>query len=196
VAWTTPQPRQDEFSDISVAGDYLVVNRNRRGQADVHVYRLDTLAEVWHAANPNGWAFGCGPALCLAGGTDLVAYDLATGRRRWQRDGVTAGGPVRDDRVIADDGGHPLLLDAATGHQIGERGDGITVWTVEPSTALYLLRSTRTPPGRTSVTRWDVATGRTRLLGAVDPVPGERCQVLGHHLACIADRAFKVIELP
>jgi len=195
VAWAEPRPRLNQFSDIVVTQDHLVVNRTLRGESDLHVYRLDTLAELWHMANPSGWAFGCGPSLCVDGGNSITAYDPATGRPRWRREGVTGGGPVLGDRIIVDDRGHPMLLDAATGRQVGQTGDGVPVWPNGPAGDLYLMRPTESPPGRTSITRWDLAAGRTSLLGAVDPLPGERCQVTGRYLACIADKAYEVVGL-
>jgi outer membrane protein assembly factor BamB len=195
VAWVAPRPDQGQFNDVSAAGDYLTVNSNRRAGAYLHVYRLDTLAEVWQAENLGGWVFPCGTALCLGDESGLVAYDPATGHRRWRRSGVTGSGAVADNRVIVNTDSRALLLDAATGQQVGDAGEGTTVWTVDPSGALYLMRRTRSPGDLTSITRWDLVTGQTDLLGAVDPVPGDRCTVAGRYLGCVAGRAYEVTRV-
>ena len=40
---------------------------------------------------------------------------------------------------------------------------------------MLVLRATVSPPERTAVIRWDLTTGRQRLLGTVGPMPDGAC---------------------
>jgi outer membrane protein assembly factor BamB len=194
ISWVEPKPEENQFDDVTVSGDYLVVNRNRQDRADISVYRLDTLAEVWREADTKGYAFACGPSLCTNDGDNLAAYDLRTGRQQWLWSGVSNGWAATDDRLVADEGGPGslFLIDAASGEPIGDRVRGTTVWAMEPDGAIYLMNPTADPPGRTSITKWDLATGRSRLLGSVAALTGYRCEIEHRFLACQRQERFEV----
>lgn len=199
IPWVTPRPEEGYFNDLIAGGEFLVVNRAQRETFELTVYRVDTMAELWHAKDTNGYAFFCGSAgLCLNLGDGIVAHDTATGRRRWHLDRAANIWPVSDGRLVLDDGvddGHPTLVDAVTGTPIGPPARGSTVWSPRPDGALLLLRATQSPPGHTSVTRWDLRTGRRDLLGAVGLLPGHRCQAVANYLACARETRFEVIAV-
>jgi hypothetical protein len=199
IPWVTPRPEEGYFNDLIAGGDYLVVNRAQRETFELTVYRVDTMTELWHAKDTNGYAFFCGSAaLCLNLGDGIVAHDTATGRRRWHLDRAANIWPVSEGRLLLDDGvgdGHPTLIDTVTGTAVGEPAEGSTVWSPRPSDALLLLRATVSPPGQTSVTRWDLRTGRRDLLGAMGLLPGNRCQAVDRYLACARESRFEVIAV-
>jgi outer membrane protein assembly factor BamB len=183
---------------MSGGGGFLTVNRNQDNHAEVSVYRLDTLDELWRADNTYGYAFACGSAMCLNGQNGLVAYDPGTGRERW-RLGTSANGWIAGpDRLIveeAENGGENAALaivDATTGKPVGESLRGQPVWTTTPGGQVLVLRSTGQPPNRTSVTRWDLRTGRTTLLGSLDLMAGQRCQAVPGYLACQRAHDYQV----
>jgi outer membrane protein assembly factor BamB len=194
VRWIPPKPEESQFDEVTATGDHLVVSRSREDHGDVTVYRLDTLAELWHTDFANGYAFLCGPALCVHEGRVLTAFALATGTRLWQWAEVSNPWGAADDRVIVDRGAAGLLmLEASTGRRIGTPvRSGTTVWTVDPGGDVYVLNPTSSPPNRTSVTRWNLTTGRGQLLGTLDLLTGYRCQVRGRYLACNRDHNLEV----
>ncbi|GAA2612671.1 outer membrane protein assembly factor BamB family protein [Paractinoplanes durhamensis] len=193
IPWRTPDPQQGEFNDVAPAGEYLVVNRARQNDADLTVYHLGTLDEAWQIGTPRGYAFPCGTSVCFEDEDRLTAYDPATGEMRWQRVGLGSSWAAGPDRVVADvPGVGQQLFDADTGLPVGEAGAGETVWTTEPGEAVLVLRATREPAGHTSITRWDLATGRRDLLGAVDNLVVNRCQSVRHYLGCFQGNEFVV----
>jgi len=199
IPWVTPRPEEGYFNDLIASGDFLVVNHAQRETFELTVYRVDTMTELWHAKDTNGYAFFCGSAgLCLNLGDGIVARDTATGRQRWQLPRAANIWTVSDGRLVLDDGvddGHPTLVDAVTGTPIGEPARGSTVWSPRPEDVLLLMRATESPPGRTSITRWDLRTGRRDLLGSVGLLPGHRCQAVANYLACTRETRFEVIAV-
>ncbi|GIM91502.1 outer membrane protein assembly factor BamB family protein [Paractinoplanes toevensis] len=193
LRWDPLDAQTGEYNNVAAAGDYLVVNRAREDQAELTVYRLDTLAEAWRITGTDrGYAFPCGTGICFNDGDNLTAYDSATGRMRWTRPGVGtwAAGP---DRVVVELSAEgQMLIDAETGLPVGESGPGETVWTTDPGRFLLVLRATHEPPGSTAITRWDLATGRRDLLGAVGGLMVNRCQSIAHYLGCSQDQEFTV----
>ncbi|MEV4343440.1 PQQ-binding-like beta-propeller repeat protein [Actinoplanes sp. NPDC049596] len=199
IPMVDPRPEDGYFNDLTAFGGHLIVNQSRAGVFDLTVYRMDTLRPAWNAGDTDGYAFECGPALCLSGAGGLVAHDLATGRVRWRLPGATNALAVGDDRLLLDDGseeGEPVLVDAATGTPVGEPGRGTPVWSPEPAGTVLLLRSTVSPPGRTAVTHWETDTGRRVLLGTIDRLPGYHCQAAARYLICNRGDLVEVSEVP
>jgi outer membrane protein assembly factor BamB len=193
IPWRTPDPEHGEFNDLAPAGDHLVVNHAGEYDSDLTVYRLDTLSRAWEADVGRGYAFPCGTGVCFNDSGTVTAYDLDSGRQRWQRDGIDSSWAAGDDRLVGQRPGlGQQLFDAATGAPVGAIGEGETVWTTEPGGALLVLRATHDPPGQTSITRWDLATGRRELLGAVSSLSVNRCQLVPHYLGCFQDHEFVV----
>ena len=201
VPWIPPDSEHNQFNDVAIGGGYLTVNRSRNGRAELGVYRLDTLAELWRADNTESYAFGCGAMLCVSAHHNLTAYDAATGRELWQRPGPDNGWEVTPGRLVAEntqtggDNAELDLIDAATGRPIGDHERGQVLWTLDPGDAVVVLRSANDPPGRTAVTRWDLATGRGRLLGSIEQLVGYRCQSRPGYLACQTDHEFQVTAI-
>ncbi|SNY10341.1 outer membrane protein assembly factor BamB family protein [Paractinoplanes atraurantiacus] len=199
IPMVDPRPEEGYFNDLVAFGGHLVVNRSRAGVFELSVYRLDTLRELWHAADTDGYAFSCGPSLCLSGAGGVVAHDPATGRVRWRLPGATNALTVGDGRLVLDDGseeGEPVLVDAATGEPVGAPGRGSPVWSPDPGDSVLLLRSTVSPPGRTAVTRWELDTGRHVLLGTIERMPGYHCQSAARFLTCARGDVIEVSEVP
>jgi outer membrane protein assembly factor BamB len=198
VRWVKPDAEANQFDDLFIVGDDLVLTRNWQRNGDITVYRLDTMAERWRLPDlANGYAFVCGPALCVCRGALLTAYHLTTGARLWQVAGIDNPFAATDDRIIVDRGNEGLLMiDPTTGAGIGTRvRGGTTVWNLDPDGDVFVLHPTSSPPNRTSVTRWDVATGSSRILGTLDLLTGYRCQTRGGYLACNRDSQLEVTAL-
>jgi outer membrane protein assembly factor BamB len=193
VRWVTPKPEDNQFNDLTAIAGHLVVTSHADSRADLTVYRLDTMAEVWRGRLTEGYAFPCGTVLCQFDNPDLTAYDPATGVRRWRRTGVDNAWVPTDHRVVVEQGAQLTMIDAATGEQIGDQvRTGNAVWTLDPGADVFLLNPTTSPANRTSIIRWDVTTGRSHLLGMVDQLIGYRCQQRGHYLACNRDLRLEV----
>jgi outer membrane protein assembly factor BamB len=195
ISWARSQPEQGQFNDISAGGDHLVVNRNQRGHAELSVYRLDTLAPLWRADGTDGFAFPCGNGVCLCNAEGLISYDADTGAERWRIPGAGNGWSPAPDRVVVDhvgEAGEQYLVDSETGARVGRSSPGETVWKTEPDQALLVLKPTGTPAGRTSIARWNLATGRRDLLGSIDQITVNRCQAVARYLGCYQNAAYSV----
>jgi outer membrane protein assembly factor BamB len=72
---------------------------------------------------------------------------------------------------------------------------GTTVWTLDPTDDVYVMHPTTSPPNRTSITRWEIDTGRSRILGTLDLLTGYRCQIRGRYLACNRDAHLEVTAI-
>jgi outer membrane protein assembly factor BamB len=195
IDWARPLPDHDQFNDVEAGGDHLVVNRNEQGRAELSVYRLDTLERLWRTDGTDGFAFPCGSGVCFSNVRGLTSYDAETGRVRWRVPGSGSGWSATADRVVVDQAGEygeQYLIDAETGARVGANNPGETVWNTEPDEALLVLKPTVTTPQRTAVSRWDLATGRRELLGAIDRIVVNRCQAVGDYLGCYQDNTYTV----
>jgi outer membrane protein assembly factor BamB len=195
IPWVRPEPEDGVFNDLMPIGDHLLVNRSRSDTVGMTVYRLDTLAEVWRHESLGGYPFACGTAICLNQGNQIVAYDPGTGTARWQLAGGFSAWPPTADRVILESvqqDGRLRLADAHTGRLIGEPALGNTIWNTHPEREMLLLQPTTTPAGLTSITHWDLDTGKVRLLGAIPRLTEYRCQAVERYLTCTRGTSFEV----
>ncbi|WP_030436287.1 PQQ-binding-like beta-propeller repeat protein [Actinoplanes subtropicus] len=195
IDWAGPLPDREQFNDVVVSGDHLVVNRNAQDRAELSVYRLATLERLWRTDGTDGFAFPCGSGLCFSNGQSLTSYDADTGRIRWRVPGAGSAWSATIDRVVFEEANEPggqFLIDAETGTRVGTPGPGESVWTTEPEEALLVLQPTRSAPQRTAITRWDLTTGRRDLLGAIDRIVVNRCQAVARYLGCYEDGAYTV----
>ncbi|MGK5678954.1 outer membrane protein assembly factor BamB family protein [Actinoplanes sp. URMC 104] len=195
IRWSRTRPDEGYFNDLSGTADVLVVNRSRREAFDMSVYRTDTMAELWKAPDTNGYAFTCGSSLCLNDGSGLVAYDPRTGAHRWRLDGAANAFQVSPDRLLLGEGlddGRNVLVDAESGRPVGEPVTGTLAWNDTRERSVVMLRSTVSPPGRTAVVRWDLATGRQHLLGTIAPMSGRPCSTAPGYLVCTRDDQYEV----
>ncbi|WP_127497619.1 PQQ-binding-like beta-propeller repeat protein [Actinoplanes solisilvae] len=198
IPWVESRPEEGYFNDLGGTGDVLVVNRSRAEVFEMSVYRTDTMAELWRASDTNGYAFPCGSALCLNDGSGLVAYDTTTGARRWRIDGAADAWQVSADRLVVGEGsesGRHVLVDAVTGRTLGASVEGTLAWNGPQDESVVVLRPTESPPNRTAVVRWDLATGRQWLLGAIDPMGNPPCSALPGHLACFRGDQYEVLAV-
>ena len=195
IPWIPPDPQTGTFTDVVAAGDVLVVNRTRPDVDDLRVYRLDTLTLVWTLRTAGDYPFGCGPAICLHDRSGVTSFEPLTGRVRWRLATADHAWPVTPDRLIleASNGdGWSVFVDAATGALVGEPGTGLSVWNGAPGAYVLVLSPTASPPGRTSVTRWDLATGRRNLLGAIPALTEHNCQAVTGYLTCVRNDLLEV----
>ncbi|GAB2573798.1 hypothetical protein Aab01nite_20460 [Paractinoplanes abujensis] len=198
VPWVKGNPDEGYFNDLSGTRDVLVVNRSRRELFDMSIYRADTMTELWRAPDTNGYAFPCGSALCLNDGGGLVAYDPLTGARRWRLDGVVNAFQVTPDRLVLGEGlddGRNLLVDAETGAAVGEPAYGTLAWSAPEEGSMLVLRSTVSPPDRTAVVRWDLTTGRQRMLGTVGAMVSRPCSTVPGYLVCTVGDDYQVVAV-
>ena len=195
IDWARPLPDHGQFNDLAASADHLVVNRNEQGRAELSVYRLDTLEPLWRTDGTDGFAFPCGSGICFSNAQGLTSYDADTGRARWRAPGTGSGWSATADRVVVDEPGElgeQYLIDAETGARVGADSPGETVWNTEPDGALLVLEPTESPPQRTAITRWDLATGRRDLLGAIDRIVVNRCQAVARYLGCYQNDAYTI----
>ncbi|MBL7255135.1 outer membrane protein assembly factor BamB family protein [Paractinoplanes lichenicola] len=198
VPWVKGNPDEGYFNDLSGTRDVLVVNRSRRELFDMSVYRADTMTELWRAPDTNGYAFPCGSALCLNDGAGLVAYDPLTGERRWRLDGAVNAFQVTPDRLVLGEGlddGRNVLVDAETGAALGEPAFGTLAWSAPDEASVLVLRSTVSPPDRTAVIRWDLRTGRQRMLGTIGAMAGRPCSSVPGYLVCTVGDDYQVVAV-
>jgi len=195
IDWARPLPDHGQFNDVAASGDHLVVNRNEQGHAELSVYRLDTLEPLWRTDGTDGFAFPCGSGICFSNAQGLTSYDADTGRIRWRVPGTGSGWSATTDRVVVDkpgELGEQYLIDAETGVRVGADSPGETVWNTEPDEALLVLEPTESTPQRTAITRWDLATGRRDLLGAIDRIVVNRCQAVARYLGCYQNDRYTI----
>ncbi|WP_250027448.1 outer membrane protein assembly factor BamB family protein [Paractinoplanes maris] len=198
IPWVTPRPEEGFFNDLFGMSDVVVVNRSQANVFDMSVYRTGTMAELWKASDTDGYASPCGVLICINNTRGVEAYDPATGTRRWQVAGVTNAWSLSRDRVVLSDGteeGSLRLVDAGTGRPVGEPAEGNLAWDEKQTGSAIVLRGTRSPAGRTAVTRWDLRTGHQWLLGTIAPVAGPPCSVRAPFLACIRGDSYEIVAL-
>jgi hypothetical protein len=195
IDWAPERPDHGQFNDVAASGDHLMVNRNELGHAELSVYRLDTLSRQWRIDGTDGFAFPCGSGICFSNEQGLTSYEADTGRLRWRVPGTGSGWSATADRVVVDEPGavgEQYLIDAETGARIGGDSPGETVWNTEPDEALLVLEPTVSTPQRTSITRWDLATGRRDLLGGIDRIVVNQCQAVARYLGCYQNDAYMI----
>ncbi|MDY7090290.1 MAG: hypothetical protein SYR96_35015, partial [Actinomycetota bacterium] len=102
------------------------------------------------------------------------------------------------DRLVLGEGlddGRNQLVDAETGAALGEPVQGTLAWNDAGEGSLLLLRSTVDPPGRTAVVRWDLRTGRQRMLGSIGDMASRPCSSVPGYLACTVGEEYQVIAV-
>jgi hypothetical protein len=195
VPWVESRPEDGIFTYLFAARDVLVVNRTTQARSATTVYRLDTMAEIWRIEGRTGFPFDCAPGICVSEGQGLASYEPLTGRPLWLLPGVANAQPIGDNRLLVSDGaeeGQQSVVDGITGAMIGEPIFGAMAYQSDPHRSALVLRSTSEPPGRTSVSRWDLRTGRLDLLGTTDRILGLRCDSVSHYVACLRPGHFEV----
>jgi hypothetical protein len=195
VPWAESRPEDGVFTYLSATKDVLLANRTTEHHSATTAYRLDTMAQLWWIGETRGFPFDCTPGVCVDEGPGLASHEPLTGRRLWLLPGVAIADPIGDSRLLVGDGaeeGQQSVVDAVTGAMIGEPAFGALAYQSGPRSSALVLRSTSEPPGRTSVTRWDLRTGRLDVLGTTDRVDGNRCEAVTHYLTCVRANRFEV----
>jgi outer membrane protein assembly factor BamB len=186
VPWTPDRLLEGLSSGLDITGGVLVVSRSDQRDTTSAVYRLDTLAEVWHSG---GYVSGCETVLCSPEGDDVVGRDPLTGAERWRLPHLTQVYAIGSGRLLAeapsDDDGQ-LLIDAGTGRSLAALGPGQLPWSGGLDGPLLLLRSAFESPLHVTVIRIDRRTGEQFTLGALDWIGdgNPNCQAEEHYLAC------------
>lgn len=195
IAWTTPQPTADIWNDMTAVGDILVVNRSTQDRVETTAYRLDTMAEVWRAPGIRSFVFDCGEVVCVTDNVGMTGHDPHNFRLLWSLPGVVSAQPAGPDRILVGQNGDDArqqVIDAVTGAPIGDAVQGSPIATGGPGDARLVLHSATSPLDRTSITRWDPATGRQVLLGSMSQLPGYRCEAVPRFLTCYRGDSYQV----
>ncbi|WP_433827081.1 PQQ-binding-like beta-propeller repeat protein [Actinoplanes sp. CA-015351] len=178
-------PVKDGYNDFGARDGRLWVAASEpdsAGPTPVGVYRLDTLTEsVRHDDITN-----CGTIICSWGQGGFLALDPANGRELWRSPEIIAS-VVTDDRLLTDQqtGSEHTLLDSRTGRALSGSVHGWVAWADRWDDEILLLRPSAEPIGRTAVTRIDLRTGRTDLLGSLEPLPDQQsCRTTPGYLIC------------
>jgi hypothetical protein len=187
---TLPWPatsRTDDYSAVTVQNRQLFLDQTLRTKTWVTSYDTDTLRRQWRVdlTSPGG-SYGCGPVVCINDGDSTYGHDWATGARLWRLDGPAGTYPLAGGRLLVEEqnGTRRALMDAVTGRRLADLGTGMPVWDSLSRASPYLVQHTMQPPGLTSVSRFDPATGEVTLLGAIPPTLEFGCQSEAGLLVC------------
>jgi hypothetical protein len=188
LPWTPSRPESGHDTYPMAVGERLLLIRSDPNQSSVTAYDIDTLDQLWTLAGvPFPWIQDCGVVICMIGHEHLSGMDPDTGRPRWQIPGLTGIAWAGGGRVLANDGNDPpvqRLIDTTDGRQIGPGGVGQAYPQAGDADSVVLLRTAVDPPGFSGLSRLDLRTGRTRLIGAVRTDREYGCDSLGRHLLC------------
>jgi hypothetical protein len=125
--------------------------------------------------------------VCLTDEKGIAGHDQETGELRWRLPEAASGYPLLAGRLMIEENGEARrsIVDAATGRVIADLGAAMPVWDAVGRGTPYLVARTTEPPGRTSVSSFDPATGEVLLRGTITPVLDYGCQHDGGLLACV-----------
>ncbi|HEV8567919.1 MAG TPA: PQQ-binding-like beta-propeller repeat protein [Actinoplanes sp.] len=184
VEWLAGSPQEGTFTDVFLdTGRVYVRVAGPRGSS-LTAYTLDTLRRLWRLDDTaTVAAYPCGEVLCSIERDAFAAYDPATGTVRWRSDSVRNAWSAGPGRLLVDGGLRRALIDDSTGRRVADFGESVPVQDIDGRVS-YLLHVTASPPGRTSVSRVDLATGRVELRGAIDRVNDAGCLAAADRLAC------------
>ncbi|WP_030434268.1 PQQ-binding-like beta-propeller repeat protein [Actinoplanes subtropicus] len=174
---------------LFAADPYVVVVRTASAQSVGTVYRTSDLRPLWRTRELIGYVTGCGALICTADVRGVAGRDAATGREVWRRDDLNYVWNLGGDRLLLSAAANlasatTVLVDAATGRTIGRPVGGQQAFSAGVAGSLLLLRESRTPPGRTVVSRLDLATGRQTPLGTVERIADQDCRGTPGYLLC------------
>ncbi|MEU4559605.1 PQQ-binding-like beta-propeller repeat protein [Actinoplanes sp. NPDC023936] len=158
------------------------------------VYRLDTLDELLRSETITD----CGGVICAFGRSGLAALDPADGRELWRGPEIF-GSVMTNDRILTEhrDGAEHVLLESRTGRPLSGTVHGYIARAQRWRDEVLLLRPTSDPIGRTAVTRLDLRTGRTSLLGSLEPMPDQQsCLTTPGYLMCTGWDRIVVASVP
>jgi outer membrane protein assembly factor BamB len=184
VDWQAGSPQEGTFTDVFLdAGRVYVRVAGPRGSS-LTAYAPDTLRRLWRIDDTaTVAAYPCGMVVCSIERDAFAAYDPATGAVRWRSASVRNAWPAGPGRLLIDAGLRRALIDEGTGRRVADFGESVPVQDLDGRVS-YLLHVTASPPGRTSVSRVDLATGRAELRGTIDRVNDAGCLAAGDRLAC------------
>jgi len=171
------------------AGPYVVVVRTASAQTVATVYRAADLSVLWRSDELIGYVTGCGALICTAGVRGVVGRQPATGTEIWRRNDMNFVWDLGGGRLLLSAAADlasstTTLVDAATGRTIGRPFGGQQSFTAGAAGTLLLLRETRSPAGRTVMTRLDLADGRQTVLGVLKQIADLDCRGTSGYLLC------------
>jgi hypothetical protein len=187
------------FTQLSSAGQALLVLHENAGRQSVSGYDPDTLKVRWtKRAGTFNSLFGCGALLCVSTAPgEVEAVEPMTGRNVWRGTGWESARPVPGSTDLVTDpfenypGG---LIDGATGRRLVEFEPGTTY--IDRITGDVLMVGLITaPPLGASVTQ---VTGSREIImrGRVGPTGDIGCQYAAGRLACpIRGGTLSVIDM-
>jgi outer membrane protein assembly factor BamB len=170
-------------------GPELVVVRTASAQTVATIYRAADLRPLWRSDELIGYVTACGALICTAGVRGVAGREPATGREIWRRDDLNFVWNLGGGRLLLSAAANlasatTVLVDAVTGRTLGRPLGGQQAFTAGAAGSLLLLRATGRPPGRTAVSRLDLADGRQTVLGAVERFAEQDCQGTSGYLLC------------
>jgi outer membrane protein assembly factor BamB len=183
------------FGTLSADGRNIYVRLADGSGSSLTAYALDTLSQVWRqdgAARVS--AYPCGPVICSMENDNFAAYDIVTGATRWRAVGVQDASPVSDGRMLIADGAPDayVLVDLLTGARIASLGLGTPIRAYDGRT-IYLLRHARSPYGKTSISRVDLASGAVSLRGSLSTFADFGCEFTADRAVCPTTAARLVV---
>jgi outer membrane protein assembly factor BamB len=184
VDWQADSPQEGMFADVFLDGGRVYVRVAGPRGSSLTAYALDTLRQLWRIDDTaTVAAYPCGAVVCSIERDGFVAYDPATGTVRWRSVSVRNAWSAGPGRLLVDGGTQRALIDDSTGRRVAEFGESVPVQDIDGRVG-YLLHVTASPPGRTSVSRVDLATGAVELRGAIDRVNDAGCLAAADRMAC------------
>jgi outer membrane protein assembly factor BamB len=186
IDWRPGAGYDGSFSSLGADGRNIYVRLADGQGSSLTAYALDTLSQAWRqdgAARVS--AYPCGPVICSVENDGFAAYDIVTGATRWRAVGVQDAAPIGAGRMLIAEGASDayVLVDQLTGDRIAILGLG-TPFADHQGRTLYLLRATRSPAGRTSVSRVDLVTGAVSLRGTISTFADYGCEFASDRAVC------------
>jgi outer membrane protein assembly factor BamB len=193
----------DEFdvSQLTFAGDRLLVSRLEDDRFVTTAHRLDDLTEIWRAEAP-GWGAvkDCGQVICLISTEGIAGLDPGTGAERWSTPAAHDVASIGGGRLVKYENPrssfeNPLVsvLDAATGGRVGAGVYGHPEFSVTDR-RLLVLRPHGAATEPSSVYDVDPDTGRSVLLGEVGyELRSEKRRLAGRHQVRLREDRVQVM---
>ncbi|GAA1632430.1 hypothetical protein GCM10009828_070390 [Actinoplanes couchii] len=189
LPWAERSPVTGSGSSIALTPGLFLENRTTGTDGEITAYRADTLERLWSAKSGDYlWSQDCGPVICLTEENRFRAVDPLTGEHRWTGTGwpIIGLSPGNEFLLLtrSDTAPQPVLAEAATGRTVGKPGRGWVAYWDADEHYVVLLDPLVKDYTRSVVTRFDLVTGRSTLLGTVPLTGNGRCSGTGPILAC------------
>lgn len=168
-------------------GHTLVVGE-ADGAGTISAYDTSSMRRSWglDVGKYEVYTERCGPMLCIyPGGVD--AYDPATGRLAWHRDGVNTAQAAGDGRLVLTSGDQTYqLVDATSGATVADLAESEPL-SGSSGDRVYAGAPMTSGDYGMKVAELDLRSGRLFLRGEISGVVAASCQVAAETLVCPDD---------